>query len=80
MRKIRASEISSYLFCQRAWWYRQQGIGSDNITDLAGGRELHYQHGRTVLSSGLLRIIAYLFILAALIIITVDLTMQILYG
>jgi CRISPR/Cas system-associated exonuclease Cas4 (RecB family) len=78
MRKIRASDIGSYLFCQRAWWYRQQGIESENLTDLAGGRELHHLHGRTVLASSLLRTIAYALLLAALIITAVFTTMQIL--
>ncbi len=78
MRKIRASDIGSYLFCQRAWWYRQQGITSENLADLAAGRELHRQHGREVLTSGILRMVAYALLLAALIITTVYTTMQIL--
>mgnify|MGYP006307532135 CR=1 FL=1 len=77
MRKIRASDISTYLFCQRAWWYRQQGIDSENIQDLAGGRKLHQRHGRAVLASGLLRALAYLLLLAGLITLAVYLTMQI---
>jgi len=78
MRKIRASDIGSYLFCQRAWWYRQQGIESENLADLAGGRALHHHHGRTVLASSLFRTIAYVLLLAALIITAVFTTMQIL--
>ncbi|MBE9524833.1 MAG: hypothetical protein IMY76_07015 [Chloroflexi bacterium] len=78
MRKIRASDIGSYLFCQRAWWYRQQGIESENLADLAGGRELHHQHGRTVLTSGILRFAAYAFLLAALMLTAIKATMQIL--
>ena len=78
MRKISASEIGSYLFCQRAWWYRQQGIKSENLADLTGGQELHHRHGRTVLASGLLRIAAYTLLLAAILIAAVFFTMQIL--
>ena len=78
MRKIRASDIGSYLFCQRAWWYRQQGIESENLVDLAGGQELHHQHGRTVLTSGILRLIAYALLLAALIVTAIFGTTQIL--
>lgn len=77
MRKIRASDISTYLFCQRAWWFRQQGIETSNIAELAGGRELHHRHGRAVLTSGLIRVLAYLLLLAGLIILAVYLTMQI---
>lgn len=76
MRKIRASDISSYLFCERAWWYRQQGIESENSQELAGGRELHQQHGRAVLASGLVRTLGYLLLLMALILFAVSLTMK----
>ena len=76
MRKIRASDIGSYLFCQRAWWYRQQGIESENLADLAGGRELHHQHGRSVLTSGILRLVAYVLLLAALLLTAIFATMQ----
>ncbi len=76
MRKIRASEIGTYLFCQRAWWYRQQGIETENLRELAGGRALHHQHGRTVLASGLLRTLAYLALLAALVLLAIQLTLR----
>ncbi|MBC8496137.1 MAG: hypothetical protein ISS57_14955 [Anaerolineales bacterium] len=78
MRKIRASDISSYLYCQRAWWYRQQGIASKNTHELAGGRDLHQQHGRAVLASGVVRALAYLLLLAGLILLAVYLTLQVL--
>jgi hypothetical protein len=77
MRIIRASDIGSYLFCQRAWWYQQQGISTENIAELAGGRELHQQHGRTVIASGLMRAMAYLLLLAGLILLAVYLTIKI---
>jgi CRISPR/Cas system-associated exonuclease Cas4 (RecB family) len=77
MRKIRASDISTYLFCERAWWFRQQGIETSNISELAAGRNWHHRHGRAVLASGLLRALAYLMLLAGLIILAVYLTMQI---
>ncbi len=76
MRSIRASEISTYLFCQRAWWYQQQGIETENLRELAGGRDLHHQHGRTVLASGLLRALAYLALLAALVLLAIQFTLQ----
>ena len=78
MRKIRSSDIGSYLYCHRAWWYRQQGIESENLADLAGGRKLHHLHGRRVLTSGLLRIAAYTLLMAATLITAVFITMQIL--
>ena len=76
MRAIRASDISSYLYCQRAWWYRQQGISTENIDQLAGGRDLHERHGRAVLASGLIRAIAYILLLSGLIIFAVSVTLK----
>ncbi|MGE5224984.1 MAG: hypothetical protein ACM3PY_21320 [Omnitrophica WOR_2 bacterium] len=74
MKTLRASEIGTYLFCQRAWWYQLQGIQSENQAELAGGRDLHRRHGRTVIASGCLRYLAYALLLAALILLTIYLT------
>jgi len=63
---IRASEIGSYLYCRRAWWYRKQGLESENQAELAGGTELHRQHGRKVMASGILRLAGYVLLLVAL--------------
>jgi CRISPR/Cas system-associated exonuclease Cas4 (RecB family) len=66
MKTIRASEVGSYLFCARAWWYRQQGIESNNQAEMTAGTELHRQHGRTVVASGLTRALAVILLLVAL--------------
>ena len=66
MRTIRASEVGSYLYCARAWAYRQQGRESANQAEMAAGTEIHRQHGRTVLVSGLTRAVAILLLLVAL--------------
>ncbi len=71
---IRASEIGSYLYCRRAWWYRKQGVESENQTELATGTELHRQHGRKVLAAGLLRTLGLLLLLAALVLLVAILT------
>ena len=65
MRTIRASEVGSYLFCARAWWYHQQGIESTNQAEMTAGTELHRQHGRTVIASELIRILAVILLLVA---------------
>ncbi len=64
-RVIRASELGTYLYCRRAWWYRKQGIESDNQAELAGGSELHLQHGRRIMAAGILQVAAYILLLAA---------------
>ena len=66
MKPIRASEVGSYLFCARAWKYHQQGVESSNQAEMTAGAELHRSHGRSVLASGLTRLLAVLLLLAAL--------------
>jgi CRISPR/Cas system-associated exonuclease Cas4 (RecB family) len=66
MKPIRASEIGSYLFCARAWWYRRQGIESANQAEMAAGTELHRAHSRSVITSGLTRTLAMVLLLVAL--------------
>ncbi len=65
MRMIRASEIGTYVYCRRAWWYRKQGFEPDHQAELATGTELHRRHGRQVMLAGLLHILASLLLLAA---------------
>ena len=74
MRTVRASEIGAFVYCKRAWWYRLQGVEPANQTELAAGSELHQQHGRRVIISGLLRGLAWLLLLAAVVLIAVYLT------
>jgi CRISPR/Cas system-associated exonuclease Cas4 (RecB family) len=67
MKVIRASEIGTYLFCKRAWWYQLQGFSSENKAELTGGSEIHQQHGKVVAISSLLKILAIIsFMLAIL--------------
>lgn len=67
MKTIRASDIGSYLYCRRAWWYRIHGFESANQAELAAGTELHRTHGRAVFTAGLYRTIAMLLLLGALV-------------
>jgi len=67
MRPIRASEIGTYLYCRRAWWYRKNGTEPDNQAELATGTSLHRQHGRQILAAGLTRTLGLLLLLLALI-------------
>ncbi len=71
MKPIRASEIGSYLYCHRAWWYRLNGQESANQAEMAAGTVLHHQHGRQVLVAGLLRSLAFILLLGACLLLTV---------
>lgn len=76
MRTIRASEIGSYLYCQRAWWYQKRGEPSENQAELASGTEMHYQHGRAVMVTGCIRIAAYVLLLIGIVLIAIYFTNQ----
>ncbi len=66
MSVIRSSDIGNYLYCRRAWWYRKQGIESENRTELAAGTQLHQKHGRQVLAASLTRTAGLILLLIAL--------------
>ena len=66
MKIIRASEVGSYLFCARAWWYRRKGVEPSNQAEMTAGTELHRAHGRTVIASGLTHTLALILLLVAL--------------
>ncbi len=70
MRAIKASEIGSYLYCRRAWWYRLKGFESANQAEMAAGTEMHRRHGRKVLVAGLQRTLAYFVLLVACVMLT----------
>jgi hypothetical protein len=78
MRTIRASEIGTYLYCKRAWWYQLQGLPSENQSELAGGTAYHTEHGRQVLAGGLMRLGGWLLMLLAAVLLAVGLTLYLL--
>jgi hypothetical protein len=75
MRVIRASEIGSYVYCNRAWWYQIKGHTPDNITEMVSGQNMHTDHGRRVMTTGCLRTLAYGLLLLAIVITTAYLTL-----
>ena len=77
MRPIRASDVGSYLYCARAWWYHREGIESTNQAEMTTGTELHRIHGRQVLASGLTHTLALILLLVALVLIVAFCTRQI---
>jgi CRISPR/Cas system-associated exonuclease Cas4 (RecB family) len=64
---IRSSDIGTYLYCRRSWWYRKQGVESANQAELAAGTELHAKHGRQVLASSITRTVGLVLLMIALI-------------
>lgn len=76
MRAIRASEIGSYIFCARAWWYQLQGVEPENQAELTAGTEIHRQHGRQVVAAGLTRTLALIVLLIALMLLVAFCTMR----
>jgi hypothetical protein len=73
---LRASDIGTYLYCRRAWWYRKQGVESENRAEMATGTELHRRHGRKVLAAGLLRALSLFLFLIALTLLVVYLALK----
>jgi hypothetical protein len=71
MRTIRASEIGTYLYCQRAWWYQKQGYPLGNQSELASGTQLHIQNTRKVFISGCLRVLAYVLLISAIVLLAI---------
>jgi CRISPR/Cas system-associated exonuclease Cas4 (RecB family) len=74
MSTIRASEIGTYLFCKRAWWYQKKGYSPSNQSELAAGTKIHIQHTRSVMVSGCLRIAAYAIFIIAIVLLAIHLT------
>ena len=64
---IRSSDIGTYLYCRRSWWYKLQGVESANKAELAAGTELHVKHGRQVLASSISRTIGLVLLMIALV-------------
>jgi len=77
MSVIRSSDIGNYLYCRRAWWYRKQGLESDNRAEMAAGTQLHQKHGRQVLASNLTRTAALVLLLLALVLLAAYCTARI---
>ena len=74
---IRSSDIGNYLYCRRAWWYRKQGVESENKVELAAGTELHQKHGRQVMASALSRTLGFILLMIAIVIVVAYCTAQI---
>jgi len=68
---IRASELGTFTYCQRAWWYQQQGAPNDNYAALSAGSAYHQAHGKKVFGGKLLRLLGWLLLICALVVLAV---------
>jgi hypothetical protein len=66
MRIIRASEIGTYQFCKRAWWYQLQGYKPENEIALEQGIKFHTKHSYLVASASCLQGVAFSLVLVAI--------------
>jgi hypothetical protein len=74
MRTIRASEVSSFIFCQLAWWYQRQGVEPINRTEMSAGSQFHERQGAIARSAILMQSFALILIILAIVGLTVYLT------
>ncbi len=65
-RTVRASEIGSFIFCQRAWWYQRSNQPTLNKQELAAGSGFHHRHAGRMRTARALRLVSWLFLLLAL--------------
>jgi hypothetical protein len=45
-RYVRASDLKSFSFCQRAWFLERQGLSPASSEDRDGGNADHYNHSQ----------------------------------
>jgi hypothetical protein len=64
---LQASEIGTYVFCQRAWWFQRQGVEQDASGATESGLAWHRRHGRRVLTAGIIRLVGWALLLAAVV-------------
>jgi len=75
-RTVRASEIGSFIFCRRAWWYQRQDEETLNQAELAAGSHFHSAHAGRARMIGTLKVIAWGLIFAALAFLSIYLSIQ----
>ncbi|NLB72259.1 MAG: hypothetical protein GX797_09700 [Chloroflexi bacterium] len=67
MRKISASELGAFLYCQRSWWYARQGEKSDNQPEMDLGSQVHQSHSRSVKHAAFMRRVAMVLLIAGIV-------------
>jgi CRISPR/Cas system-associated exonuclease Cas4 (RecB family) len=74
---VRASEISEYVYCRRAWWLKHvEGQFSKNVTELKSGTSYHEEHGRLLSHSIWIRRAAYVMLFCMVAVLTYQILMN----
>ena len=76
IKTIRASEITAFLYCKRAWWYGEQSTPSENQEEMAAGSTFHNVHGKQVVVANVLRMAGWMLLLMAITLLAVSLTLE----
>jgi hypothetical protein len=63
---VRASEIGTFLFCERAWSYQRLGVTPADVALHEAGVAWHRRLGRRILAAGFLRTAGWILILGAI--------------
>ena len=61
----KASEIGTYLYCKRAWWFERRGAPSSRALERDRGTTYHQQHGERVVTAQRVSSVARAFLLLA---------------
>ena len=75
-RTIRAAEIGSFIYCQRAWWYQRQKIKPINQDELTDGSDFHNEHWLQTNSARYLRSAGWILLIASLVILAIYVGLQ----
>lgn len=72
MRTLRASELGSFIYCRRAWWYQHQRLSSENQSKLNFGSQFHQTHARNIKLAGVYKYLALFFLTLAIVLVLVQ--------
>lgn len=65
-RTIRASEIGTFIFCQRAWWYQRKNLKPSNQEEITNGSDFHSSHWLKTQSVSPIRTAAWILLFFAI--------------
>jgi hypothetical protein len=68
---INASDVSRFVYCNRAWWYDRQGYTSINVSEIARGERFHRRLGSFVQAVQIAGIIAIFLILGGVVMVAI---------